>query len=496
MKVLLVEDDEALASGLALALDNAGVLVEVAGDGRSADFLVSTECYDAIILDLGLPDGNGTQWLSAWRDRGVELPVLILTARDRWSDKAAVNTAFDKRLESLLNVVLAGVSYDPRTDALVVSRALGDSRFDRVFSGWYWQVRDVGERVLASRSLWDQRLAVSKHPGLTFRTMAGPRKQSLRVLERDIRLPNLGDALHVQVAADLTEVEAQIASFQTLLWLSLATLGGLLVALIALQIRWGLEPLRRVEKSLKAVEQGRQASVETDLPKELARLAGVINTVLERDGRLIERGRTAAGNLAHALKTPVAVLTTLAERLPQEQQQTMQAQLKRLDDAVRHHLARASAAGPVALGVERKLSAVLKPVVDGIDRLAVRRGLVFEERLPKNLQVRMDAQDLQEIVGNLLENAVNWAASSVVLKANVKSSELLISVTDDGPGMSPESREQALSRGGRLDESRPGSGLGLSIVSELVALHEGTLQLGDRAGGGLCAQVSLPLPPD
>jgi len=412
-----------------------------------------------------------------------------------WNFREAVNTAFDKRLESLLNVVLAGVSYDPRTDALVVSRALGDSRFDSVFSGWYWQVRDDGERVLASRSLWDQRLAVSKRPGLTFRTMAGPREQSLRVLERDIRLPNLSDALHVQVAADLTEVEAQIASFQTLLWLSLATLGSLLVGLIALQFRWGLEPLRRVEKSLRAVEQGRQASVETDLPKELARLAGAINTVLERDGRLIERGRTAAGNLAHALKTPVAVLTTLAERLPQEQQQTMQAELKRLDDAVRHHLARASAAGPVALGVERKLNAVLKPVVDGINRLAVRRGLVFEERLPKNLQVRMDAQDLQEIVGNLLENAVNWAVSSVVLEASIKNSELLISVTDDGPGMSPESRQQALSRGGRLDQSKPGSGLGLSIVSELVALHEGKLQLGDRTGGGLCAQVLLPLPP-
>lgn len=412
-----------------------------------------------------------------------------------WNFREAVNTAFDKRLESLLNVVLAGVSYDPRTDALVVSRALGDSRFDIVFSGWYWQVRDDGERVLASRSLWDQRLAVSKRPGLTFRTMTGPREQSLRVLERDIHLPNLNDALHVQVAADLTEVEAQIASFQTLLWLSLATLGSLLVGLIALQIRWGLEPLRRVEKSLRAVEQGQQASVETDLPKELARLAGAINTVLERDGRLIERGRTAAGNLAHALKTPVAVLTTLAERLPQEQQQTMQAELKRLDDAVRHHLARASAAGPVALGVERKLNAVLKPVVDGIDRLAVRRGLVFEERLPKSLQVRMDAQDLQEIVGNLLENAVNWAVSSVVLEASIKSSELLISVTDDGPGMSPESRQQALSRGGRLDQSKPGSGLGLSIVSELVALHEGKLQLGDRTGGGLCAQVLLPLPP-
>lgn len=108
----------------------------------------------------------------------------------------------------------------------------------------------------------------------------------------------------------------------------------------------------------------------------------------------------------------------------------------------------------------------------------------------------MDAQDLQEIVGNLLENAVNWAVSSVVLEASIKNSELLISVTDDGPGMSPESRQQALSRGGRLDQSKPGSGLGLSIVSELVALHEGTLQLGDRTGGGLCAQVSLPLPPN
>lgn len=412
-----------------------------------------------------------------------------------WNFRAATNTAFDKRLESLLNVVLAGVSYDVPTDALIVSRALGDSRFDQVFSGWYWQVRDDGKRVLASRSLWDQRLTVSSHPGLTFRTVTGPRAQSLRVLERDIRLPDLTDSLHVQVAADLNEVETQVASFQTLLWWSLITLGILLVALTALQIRWGLEPLRRVEKSLKAVEQGRQASIETDLPKELARLAGAINTVLKRDGRLIERGRTAAGNLAHALKTPVAVLTTMAERLPQEQQQAMHAELKRLDDAVRHHLARASAAGPVALGVERKLSAVLKPVVDGISRLATRRGLVFEERLPRNLQVRIDVQDLQEIVGNLLENAVNWAAKSVVLEARVDDGELLISVTDDGPGMSPESRQHALTRGGRLDESRPGSGLGLSIVSELVVLHEGTLALGDSACGGLHAYVSLPLPP-
>lgn len=424
------------------------------------------------------------------------LVVLILPAAGAllsWNFREAVNTAFDERLASLLNVVIAGVSYDVRTNALVTNRQLGDSRFDRVFSGWYWQVRDEGERALTSRSLWDQRLPVSHDPGMAFRTVAGPRDKQLRLLERDIRLPNLDDVLHVQVAADLGEVEAQIARFQTLLWLSLATLGALLVVLIGLQIRWGLAPLRRIEQSLKAVEQGRQPSVETDLPRELARLADAINTVLERDQRLIERGRTAAGNLAHALKTPVAVLGTLAERLPEEQQVAMRAELKRLDEAVRHHLARASAAGPVALGAEQEVGTVLEPVIEGVRRLAGRRGLMFQSNLPQGLQVRMDAQDLQELVGNLLENAINWAKSSISLTGTVEGGWLVFSVSDDGPGMSPEMRQQALSRGGRLDEARSGSGLGLAIVTELAALHGGELRLEASPEGGLLAELVMPL---
>ncbi|MBK1873700.1 HAMP domain-containing histidine kinase [Marinobacter sp. 1-3A] len=424
------------------------------------------------------------------------LTVLILPAAGAllsWNFREAVNTAFNERLESLLNVVIAGVSYDVRQDTLVTNRQLGDSRFDRVFSGWYWQVRDEGERVLTSRSLWDQRLAISHEPGMAFRTIIGPRDKQLRLLERDIRLPNLDEVLHVQVAASLDEVEAQVARFQTLLWLSLATLGGLLIVLTGLQIRWGLAPLRRIEQSLKAVEQGRQPAIETNLPRELARLADAINTVLDRDQRLMERGRTAAGNLAHALKTPVAVLGTLVERLPQEQQQAMAAELKRLDEAVRHHLARASAAGPVALGAEQELIVVLKPVVEGVRRLAGRRGLEFHSELNSGLRVRIDAQDLQEIVGNLLENAINWAKSFINLTGTVEGGWLVLSVSDDGPGMSPETRQQALSRGGKLDEAKSGSGLGLSIVTELVELHGGELRLDDSPEGGLRAEVILPL---
>ncbi|WP_179397131.1 sensor histidine kinase [Marinobacter sp. ANT_B65] len=424
------------------------------------------------------------------------LVLLVLPAAGvllSWNFREAVNTAFNERLESLLNVVIAGVSYDVRQDALVTSRQLGDSRFDQVFSGWYWQVSDGSERVLTSRSLWDQRLVVSNEPGMAFRRITGPRDKPLQLLERDIRLPGFDGVLHVQVAADLGEVEAQVARFQTLLWLSMMTLGGLLIVLTGLQIRWGLAPLRRIEQSLKAVEQGRQSSVETGLPSELNRLAEAINTVLERDQRLIARGRTAAGNLAHAMKTPVAVLTTLAERLPEEQQMAMRSELKRLDEAVRHHLARASAAGPVALGAEQDIVAVLKPVIEGVRRLAGRRNLVFRSELPPLLRVRIDAQDLQEIVGNLLENAINWAQSSFSLTGTVEGSLLLLSVSDDGPGMSPETRQEALSRGGRLDEARSGSGLGLAIVAELAALHGGSLRLDSSTEGGLLAEVTIPL---
>lgn len=410
-----------------------------------------------------------------------------------WNFREAVSSAFDERLEALLNVVLAGVTYDVRTDALVSNRQLGDSRFDRVFSGWYWQVSDDGRRVITSRSLWDQRLTPSHREGLDARTITGPRGERLRLLERDVRRPNLGDTLHVMVAGDLDEVEVQIGRFQALLWLSLATLGGLLLLFIFLQIRWGLAPLRRVEKSLKAVEQGRSQFVETDLPKELSRLAEAINTVLARDQRLIERGRTAAGNLAHALKTPVSVMTGLAERMPASQQQAINTELKRLDEAVRHHLARASAAGPVALGAEQLVAVVLGPVIEGVGRLAKRRGLEFHAAVPDDLGCRIDAQDLQEVVGNLLENAVNWAEKTVNLSVQSASGRLVIEVTDDGPGMPEEERAFAVTRGGRLDQSVQGSGLGLAIVTDLVQLYDGQISLSESEAGGLAVAIVLPL---
>ena len=406
--------------------------------------------------------------------------------------REAVNTAFDERLESLLNVVLAGIEYDRQTDTLALNQRLGDARFDQVFSGWYWQISDNASRVLTSRSLWDQRLPLTAGPQLQYSTISGPNGETLRKLERDVRLPRLPVILHVAVAADLSEVDAALARFEQLLWLSLVSLGILLLLGIWCQLHWGLEPLRRIRSNLQAVEKGDCERLDTDLPEELNNLATAINTVLERDRQLMSRARTAAGNLAHAIKTPVSVMMTTTEQLPASQRETMASELKRLNEAVRHHLARASAAGPVVLRPRVTLSVALEPVFNGISRLAERKNITFKKPEVPPLQLQIDAQDLQEIVGNLLENALRWAKSKVVMAMYSEADNLYLSIMDDGPGMSSQGRNEALQRGGRLDEQRSGSGLGLAIVSELIQLYDGQLQLKPSPMGGLLVTVCLP----
>lgn len=406
--------------------------------------------------------------------------------------RSAVISAFDERLEALSNVVLASANYDPIADTLTLNRELGDPRFDRVFSGWYWQITDGQNRLLTSRSLWDQQLEINNQPGLTYRAVSGPNGRPARLSERDVRLPGLPVTLHVSVAGEIDEIEAEVAEFQRLLWLSLLVLGSLLLLAVWLQLRWGLEPLRRVQKSLEAVQRGQENKLDTDLPSELRPLAGTINAVLEQDQRFIERGRAAAGNLAHALKTPVSVISTLSEQLPSDQARALRREVKRLDLAVRHHLARASAAGTVAVGRSHDVMVVLDPVLTGIARLAGRRALRFTAPAGRVVTTRVDPQDLQEIVGNVLENAIKWARSEVIMTVDADNDGLLLRIQDDGPGMSDAQIHTALDRGVKLDETTPGSGLGLSIVSDLAKLYGGHVSLTRWQDGGLTVEIRLP----
>ena len=430
-------------------------------------------------------------WISA-----LLVVLLVLPAAGAllaWNVRTTLHNSLDERLGTLLNQVIAGLAYQPATDTLGMLRSLGDPRFERVYSGWYWQAQDGAQLRLTSRSLWDQRLQLAPATAAGFSNLSGPREQHLRVLVRPVQLANLPRPLQVAVAVDLDSVQGEVRQFQALLAGSLTLLALLLLALLAWQLRWGLAPLRRLRNNLQRVESGQTDAVDTDLPVELAHLAGTINQVLRRDRQLIDRGRSAAGNLAHALKTPLSVLHTLVQQLPREQQGAFREEVQRIDAAIRHHLARASAAGPAGLGKRTDLGAALDPVLTALGTLAGRRGLRFEHELHNLGKTDLEEQDIQEMVGNLLENALLWAASRVRLQVSQRTGELTITVDDDGPGMSPEQCRQALDRGVRLDETRAGSGLGLAIVRELVELYRGELTLERSLLGGLSARISLPV---
>ncbi|KJD19954.1 histidine kinase [Vreelandella aquamarina] len=444
-------------------------------------------------------------WSQRWASRSINLRlllavllmVLLALPVAGWLlahhyRTAAVN-AFDERLEATLNVVIAGVTYDPLAGQLNYERALGDPRFDHVYSGWYWQITDDANHSVTSRSLWDQRLPVLESERVTARTLPGPRGQQLRVVERDIYLAPLETPLHVSVAARDDDLREDIQEFQQMLWLGLLGLGALLLGVLALQVRWGLAPLRRMNANLREVEQGRTEQLETRLPDELATLAKSMNAVLARDQRLIERGRHTAGNLAHALKTPISVMRLLAKQLPSESRSAWEAELSRIDSAVRHHLARASAAGEGVRFAPVALQGTLAPLITGLARLAQRRHITLRQTVDSGVRVHMDGQDLQEMVGNLLDNALRWGKSDVHIRLQAQSEMLLLVVSDDGPGMTPQECQAAVQRGKRLDEQRSGSGLGLAIVTDLVTLYHGQMRLQRAESGGLEVVIELPV---
>ncbi len=450
-------------------------------------------------------NANVVSWSQRWASRSINLRlllavllmVLLALPVAGWLlahhyRTAAVN-AFDERLEATLNVVIAGVTYDPLAGQLNYERALGDPRFDHVYSGWYWQITDDANHSVTSRSLWDQRLPVLESERVTARTLPGPRGQQLRVVERDIYLAPLETPLHVSVAARDDDLREDIQEFQQMLWLGLLGLGALLLGVLALQVRWGLAPLRRMNANLREVEQGRAEQLETRLPDELATLAKSMNAVLARDQRLIERGRHTAGNLAHALKTPISVMRLLAKQLPSESRSAWEAELSRIDSAVRHHLARASAAGEGVRFAPVALQGTLAPLITGLARLAQRRHITLRQTVDSGVRVHMDGQDLQEMVGNLLDNALRWGKSDVHIRLQAQSEMLLLVVSDDGPGMTPQECQAAVQRGRRLDEQRSGSGLGLAIVTDLVTLYHGQMRLQRAESGGLEVVIELPV---
>jgi signal transduction histidine kinase len=405
-----------------------------------------------------------------------------------------IETAFDARLDTLLDALVAATTRDG-DGHVSVARVPTGADFERPLSGAYWQVTGPGDQLIASRSLWDETLpaAVAGHAGILRRDATGPRDQPLRIVERDVVLPGSDEAFHLAVALSRVGTEAEVARLRQILVLAFGLLGAGLVGGVVVQVVLGLTPLRRTRRALSDVRNGIRDRLEVEAPSEIAPLVSEINALIAQNRTTVERARAHVGNLAHALKTPLAVLQNALEQA-QPDIAAARTEARTLDRLVQHHLARARTAAITATVAGSQVAplSIAEDVAAALRQLFASRDIVIDVSGTPNIKLRVDPQDLTEMLGNLMENACKWARSAVVVTITADPMSVTITVEDDGPGIPLGGEAAALARGGRLDEAAQGSGLGLAIVADLAALHSGRLALRPRSGGGLLAELHLP----
>lgn len=372
-----------------------------------------------------------------------------------------------------------------------------DPRLRTPYGGLYWQVNEAGGALLLrSRSLWDQALPLTAPPdgGIAYRALPGPDGSRLAAAARVIRPAEAPDRpLLLQVAADRRSLEEPLRNFHGILVLSLGVLAAGLIAAALLQVRVGLAPLDRLRGRLADVREGRSRSLEGVFPAEVQPLVDEFNGVLAHDTEVLTRARTQAGNLAHALKTPLSILANAAARERGALAGLVAEQVAMARRQVDYHLARARAAGAAQLPGQRcAVAPLLEGLLRVVGRLYAERHLDFSLDADPALAFRGEAQDFQEMAGNLVDNACKWARGRVAVGGRREGERLVIWVDDDGPGLPPAQRLAMLARGARADEAVPGSGLGLAIVQDLAELYGGSLRLEDAPLGGLRVELTLP----
>jgi signal transduction histidine kinase len=422
--------------------------------------------------------------------------------------RQAVERAFDRRLSVYLRTLVADVAApDEASDKF--PQSLGEPLFELPLSGWYWQVTrlDPGKaEVRSSRSLWDgglphlQDYGVAAGPdGSRDGYVSGPEEQRLRLVERNIDLGDEGHYL-VAVAGDAAEIADETRSFDQALVITFSILAAVLLLTTMFQVRFGLAPLKRITDSLAAIRSGSAERLAGKFPEEIAPLARETNALIDANKEIVERARTHVGNLAHALKTPLSVLVNeAAARADDPLAQKVREQTDIMRDQVARQLERARlAARSTVVGALIDVSPVVTALARTMEKLHRERDIAIAVDVPEQARFPGEQHDLEEMIGNLVDNACKWAQSRIAIEVVADRFEgdgkprVRIIVDDDGPGLSPSEREQVALRGRRLDESKPGSGLGLSIVVELAGLYGGVLSLGTAPIGGLRAELALP----
>lgn len=455
---------------------------------------------------LGRPGRSLTRrliWLaSAWIVAALLATGVVLTSQFQESGLRRLGGVLDSTIDQLVRAASVEEGH-------VVVPQINDQRTLDILSGKYWAVAEPdGEGGLVvvqrSTSLWDAEMPipgslasrVASAAGATISYNApGPNNgEPLRVAASQKQLPGRDRPVVFIAAINRSNIDADARQFATLTWIALGLLGAGLVGAVFFQVRIGLRPLYELGQEIGDVRKGRATRIEGGYPVEIAPLAEQLNKLLDHNQEVVERQRTHVGNLAHALKTPLSVMLAETEGKDGDLPAMVRRQSEIMRGQVDHHLRRARAAARAQGAGERTAVAeVLDEMAVMLERVFQSKAVVIDWRAPDELMFRGERQDLQEMVGNLLENACIWCERRVRVSAGATGlGRLLLVIEDDGPGLPEDRRDEVLKRGSRLDEDVPGTGLGLSIVDELVRAYDGRLTLGDSDMGGLKAMLELP----
>ncbi len=406
----------------------------------------------------------------------------------------AITRNFDDGLNYVLTAMIASAEIGPDGEVLF-NRPLADQRFLEPNSGLYYQISAKGHEDWRSRSLWDRALRVlPEHDDRSFHAYDSKQfpGEDLRIMERTIVLPGSDTRWMFMVAAARAGLDDQIRTLRSTLTQSFALLALGLIVLTTLQTLYGLRPLRRVRKEIVRMRAGEKSRVTDPMPSEVLPMVEELNALLAHNERQAEEARTHAGNLAHALKTPLTVIMNAATAQSADLGETVIREATTMRRQVDHHLARARAVGRRGAAQSRaEVWTSLQAVERAVQRLYPETRIDMDG--DKEVAVRVERQDLDEMLGNLIENAAKYGGGSVFATVSRSGPMVEIMVEDDGMGIPQEERTRIFDRGVRLDSGKPGTGLGLAIVRDVAEIYGGSIGMEESEDlGGLLMRLRLP----
>lgn len=382
--------------------------------------------------------------------------------------------------------ILAALEWNPPAPPQL-RRSLISGVYERPFSGQYFQI-DIAGKSLRSRSLWDEQLAPIPQPMMY--DVEGPEGQRLLVIQNVVKVN--GRAVTIRMAEDTLPIKQSTGTFQRHLLLSGIAAVAFLILLQGWLIGRSLNPLQRIRRQINRLKKGELEQIDAPVPDEIGPLVEEINHLMRLMQQRLQRSRHALGDLAHSLKTPLAVARQIVGRQKESPDSgQLQEQLERIEQRIERELVRARTAGRMPGGQWSNPEQDIRDLTTMLGHVSPH--IAFTLQLEEQMKIRADREDMLEIFGNLLENACKWAKSRVRCSVACESGMAHICIEDDGPGIEQDKVAQLLFRGEKADESRPGHGLGLSIVSEMVAAYDGSIELSRSPElHGLKVSIDLP----